>query len=441
MLYLLFSFCLRSSAEHLRQVVDAPPGDQDGRGGGLRDSKHGAAAVMLADGAGGPLTTADTTSSGSKFAKVLHVIVHAHPHHIDLFKKLEGYPPNANFWGTVYVNPHNVSLFRNRAAVVDCDVEQYSPDHHVDLSYLCVGPFLADFMSGGVLPYMQAPEWENLLRRNRTEVLGAIVHQADFWIGPGFGKDWPLTRAVWHMPFHCTRDREGEWDGTGVERGRQLGEKLNLMSKETGKEMGGKWRTPLACIGTADMYYVSREACETFGALVEKVWLWRASGPQPRWFRSNGTIGFGDIGEWEPPEDARKFGRWTYIRHFFNSNEVAMPHTMKGMIAKVPGLQDISACWEDGSVGIGGYKARQPHLNNKQQPLREGEDLQSFWATNWDAARHQHKPMCCFGSCCDFPKHHEVILEHPCGHRINLEDDLMKDTLLHSWKIYEYDRK
>ena len=48
-----------------------------------------------------------------------------------------------------------------------------------------VGPFLADFMSGGVLPYMQAPEWENLLRRNRTEVLGAIVHQADFWIGPG----------------------------------------------------------------------------------------------------------------------------------------------------------------------------------------------------------------------------------------------------------------
>ena len=48
----------------------------------------------------------------TRFSRVLRVITHARPHHIEFFRSLG---PSKTFWGTVYVNPRDASEFAGRA--------------------------------------------------------------------------------------------------------------------------------------------------------------------------------------------------------------------------------------------------------------------------------------------------------------------------------------
>ena len=53
-----------------------------------------------------------TRGRRTRFSRILRVVTHARPHHIEFFRSLG---PSKTFWGTVYVNPRDASEFAGRA--------------------------------------------------------------------------------------------------------------------------------------------------------------------------------------------------------------------------------------------------------------------------------------------------------------------------------------
>ena len=127
-----------------------------------------------------------------------------------------------------FENETDLDAFRERVPLVDCAAKQLESRFvsYRDYSYLCVGPFLRSFGESFPGSSELSPGWLKLLKgRNTTEVVGALVHQADFWFHSSFGRGWPLENSIWHMDAACPSTLKGwGWErefGDGLEKRRE----------------------------------------------------------------------------------------------------------------------------------------------------------------------------------------------------------------------------
>merc|ERR1719321_1147841 len=102
------------------------------------------------------------------------------------------------------------------------------------------------------------PAWARVARgRPLSEIEGALVHHADFWVGPRFGVGLPRRNSIWHMESHCTRQPEAKDQPWGFQAQVNLGllERIPLLYEAAGIKAGEE---PLAvCCSSPDLYYLS----------------------------------------------------------------------------------------------------------------------------------------------------------------------------------------
>lgn len=332
-------------------------------------------------------------AGGGHFAKVLRVIMHAQLHQLEFFQSLER-RDHADFWGTVYINPRlggelkgtwrnlaaDYADFRALVPVVDCDIRPLTESNErdpgpkergEDFSYLCVGPFLQRFAREGFTGDYEDRPWRELFKgRHKGEVVGALIHQADFWFHPAFGRGWPLEKAVWHMDNACPDHIDTkEWGWRG-QFARGLQDRVQNMATT-------QFRTNSICFGSADLYYLSKEGFSNFGAIVNRTWRWNPLAAEQK-----------------------RAGKPERIE--YNSNEVAVPTTLKALASS--GLQDVPICWKTKGIGL-------------KQKLYGSDSAD---------------PACCWGNYEAIAAPAD-ILTSPCGHKIDMTDPCAKKALLKSW--------
>ena len=331
--------------------------------------------------------------------------MHAYVHQIDFFLAQMG-PNHTDFWGTVFVNPRyendtELDAFRERVPLVDCAAKQLE-SHSVsyrDYSYLCVGPFLRSFGESFPGSSELSPGWLKLLKgRNTTEVVGALVHQADFWFHSSFGRGWPLENSIWHMDFACPQLNgihalpPWGWRNEfkdGLEKRRQkIQSVLELDNLGT-------------CFGSADLYYVSRAGWEMLGNITE-IWQWNLKEDfKPRRDALRWWEGEGDTRRMRGPRG-------------YNSNEVAVPITMDALQRK--GLSTVEICWHDNKNGLGVERGRSESDLNKNQ---------------------LHRDMCC---ATNSPRPYawpRTISRNRCGHKMDMQDACSKEAYMQAWLSHE----
>ena len=150
-----------------------------------------------------------------------------------------------------------------------------------------------------------------------------------------------------------------------------------------------KLRNLRTCYGSGDFFYVSREGWEMLGKITE-IWRWNLQGA------------------FMPRKKALPWWEWKGdLQGVFNSNEVAVPMTMKALQRTVTWTVEI--CWKDNHNGIG-------HKSDR---------------SDWDLKRLDGR-MCCAGAAGKFVAP-EIISRTRCGHKLDMEDACSKGAYMQSW--------
>ena len=342
---------------------------------------------------------------GSRFQKVLRVIMHAYVHQIDFFLAQMG-PNHTDFWGTVFVNPRyendtELDAFRERVPLVDCaakQLESHSVSHR-DYSYLCVGPFLRSFGESFPGSSELSPGWLKLLKgRNTAEVVGALVHQADFWFHSSFGRGWPLENSIWHMDFACPQVND---DGITLPPWGWRNEFKDGLEKRRQKIQSVLELDNLGtCFGSADLYYVSRAGWEMLGNITE-IWQWNLKED----FKPRREA----LPWWEGKGDTR---RWNSTDSGYNSNEVAVPITMDALQRK--GLSTVEICWQDNKNGLGVESGRsESGLNQLDRDMCCATNSPRPYAGPWTISRNR------------------------CGHKMDMQNACSKEAYMQAWLSHD----
>ena len=221
--------------------------------------------------------------------------------------------------------------------------------------------------------------------KRTAQVVGALVHQADFWFHSSFGRGWPLENSIWHMDYVCPTAPKGwGWRHEYADGLEQRREKIQSILELD--NLG-------PCFGSGDFFYVSRAGWEMFGKITE-VWRWNFKGA----FKSRETA--------QPWWEGKG-----HLQGDFNSNEVAVPMTMKALEKKVS--RTIEICWKDHKNGIG-----------HKIPLDD-----------WELRRLESQLVgvtCCVGDSGTVASP-ETIAQTRCGHKMEMQDACSKEAYMQSW--------
>ena len=102
-------------------------------------------------------------SSGSHFARVLHIVDRPHFHQVPLFEAIAA--NHRNFWGTVYISPHDhIKNFTKAVPTLHC------PDMP---AYACLEQFLRRLLNGN---YKDDPTWMQVSQgRDPAQLEGVLL--------------------------------------------------------------------------------------------------------------------------------------------------------------------------------------------------------------------------------------------------------------------------